>query len=251
MKQRHQIFCFPVFNEEQNLEKLLEKIHTLCLDLRWPHEFVVVDDASTDRSVDILESLSSRYPLTLLKHSKNQGPGAAFRTGFTWICDNRDSESVIVTMDSDGTHSLRTLQMMMQGFEAGYDVMIASVYAPGGLFVGVPFVRYALSIACNLLYRLCFPIRGIREYTGFYRAYRLQVIRDLRLAQGDKFVSRNGFASMSELLLDLRAQAVFMTEVPMIVRYDHKGGKSKMRIFSTILEHLRVLGSHMFKRNII
>jgi dolichol-phosphate mannosyltransferase len=129
--------------------------------------------------------------------------------------------------------------------------VIASIFAPGGMLIGLPFLRYVLTIGCNLIYCVLFPVRGVREYTGFYRGYRVDALKNARERLGGELITVSGFGSMAELLIRLRRIPIFMKEVPMIVRYDHKGGKSKLRIVRTIREHLKIMVSNLFVRRVI
>jgi dolichol-phosphate mannosyltransferase len=212
---------------------------------------VTVDDGSADASKNVLEELKKKCPITILAHETNQGPGVAFRTGFNHVLSVAGASDFIITMDADNTHSTKTVGMIVAGLKEGYEMVIASVFAPGGMMIGVPFLRYVLTLGCNFLYRILFPVRGIREYTGFYRGYRVDALRTARERLGGELMTVPGFASMAELLVRLRTVPIFMKEVPMIVRYDQKGGKSKLRIGRTIREHLVVIGGNMFRRRVI
>jgi len=240
-----------VFNEAENLPRLFDTIAKIAADTKLDYRIVAVDDASTDDSTGVLNGLQGRYPVEILHHTVNQGPGGAFTTGFGYILSTGADDDIVITMDADNTHSTRTVGMIVAGLNEGYELVIASVFAPGGMMVGVPFLRYVLTLGCNFLYRVLFPVRGIREYTGFYRGYRVGSLRHAREALGGKLFTASGFGAMAELLIRLRQVPVFMKEVPMIVRYDQKGGKSKMRIARTVSEHLRILGTNFFKRRII
>ena len=72
----------PCFNEEQTLATRVSRIlevpdETLSL------EVILVDDCSSDRSLTIAEGLAGKHPeIRVLRHAKNQGKGAAPRTGF-------------------------------------------------------------------------------------------------------------------------------------------------------------------------
>lgn len=71
----------PVFNEEETVAQVLESLARVPLDL----EVVVIDDASTDRTWDILQELRAKEPFSsyrFLRHSHNQGKGAGLRAGF-------------------------------------------------------------------------------------------------------------------------------------------------------------------------
>ena len=71
----------PVYNEAQTVDQLLGLV--LHIDTGMDTELIVVDDCSTDGTRAILERAKEKYPrMILLLHEKNQGKGAALRTGF-------------------------------------------------------------------------------------------------------------------------------------------------------------------------
>ena len=69
----------PVFNEQATIEALIRRVRSVDV----PCEIIVVDDASTDGTREILKSLRSQAGLKIIYHPQNRGKGAALRTGLT------------------------------------------------------------------------------------------------------------------------------------------------------------------------
>jgi glycosyltransferase involved in cell wall biosynthesis len=67
----------PVYNERATIEEILRRVRAVDID----KEIVVVDDCSTDGTREYLQSLPSSSDLRLVLHERNQGKGAAIRTG--------------------------------------------------------------------------------------------------------------------------------------------------------------------------
>lgn len=87
----------PVNNESQNIEQLIREI-TTSLDANFPYQIVVVDDASTDNTIDVLTKIKKDLNnLKVIHHKRNYGQSAAIVTGVT----HADGE-IIVTIDGDG-----------------------------------------------------------------------------------------------------------------------------------------------------
>ena len=86
----------PCFNEEKTLERCLQNalgIQDKSLSL----EVIVVDDCSTDNSFKIAEAISDRYAeVTVLRHDRNRGKGAALQTGF-----QHASGQIVAIQDAD------------------------------------------------------------------------------------------------------------------------------------------------------
>ena len=87
----------PVFNEEENLEPLLDEVFPVLSETGSAFEVICVDDASTDNSFAVLQSLKDKYAeLRIIQHRLNCGESAAEATGFV----NARGEW-IVTIDAD------------------------------------------------------------------------------------------------------------------------------------------------------
>ncbi|MFO0948683.1 MAG: glycosyltransferase family 2 protein [Planctomycetota bacterium] len=87
----------PAHNEAENLPKLLEEISAAEQSMAVPFEILVVDDASSDSTAAVLESLMPRYPrLRILPMVRQSGQSAALSAGF----DNAEGE-IVVTIDAD------------------------------------------------------------------------------------------------------------------------------------------------------
>jgi dolichol-phosphate mannosyltransferase len=91
-------------------------------------------------------------------------------------------------------------------------------------------------------------VKGIRDYSCGFRAYRATTLRAAYAHYGDKgFVTEQGFACMVEILLQLnRLGGVRFAEVPFILRYDLKPTPTKMNVLRTIQDTLRLALRHRF-----
>jgi dolichol-phosphate mannosyltransferase len=100
----------PVFNEEDNLRPLLEELASVLRPLGRPFEVLCVDDASTDRSFQVLSGLRASCPeLRILRHRVNSGESAAQASGFA--CARGE---IIVTMDADLQNDPHDIPAMLE-----------------------------------------------------------------------------------------------------------------------------------------
>ena len=105
----------PVFNEEDNLNALLEELTSVLRPLERSCEILCVDDASTDRSLQVLRELRARYPeLRVLRHRVNSGESAAQASGFT--CARGE---IIVTMDADLQNDPHDIPALLEALRPG------------------------------------------------------------------------------------------------------------------------------------
>lgn len=75
----------PMFNEENHIAKCIKEVQKLSVGQNFSLEIILVDDASTDKSLLIAKEIAAQNPnIRLLQHEKNQGKGAALRTGLIY-----------------------------------------------------------------------------------------------------------------------------------------------------------------------
>lgn len=231
----------PAFNESAGIESLIQKICKAGNAIHRDMQIVVIDDASTDDTAQIVSRLSFRYPVTLEQHTVNQGLSGALRTGFDYGLKHGNEGDIIVTLDADDTQPPASIPDMLTMIDAGYDVVIASRYQPGSRTIGVPWNRLLLTWVARWMFKIVTPIPGVRDYTCGFRAYRFNKLKQARDFYGDRFVSEKGFSCMVDVLLKMRPFRFIMGEVPMLLRYDQKQGPSKMKVANNSVQTLKLL----------
>ncbi len=228
----------PAYNEEENLPGLLRQLEALQgSSLR----VVVVDDGSTDGTAAVAEAWPGPLRPILVRHPRNLGLGRAMATGLRYVLERAGPEDVVVTLDADGSHLPEQIPQLVAALEAGADVAVASRYRPGARVLGVPVTRKLLSAGARWLLTVLFPTRGLRDYTCGFRAYRASLLRRAVERYGDRLVESQGFSVMAELLLKLRALEPRIREIPIVLRYDLKRGRSKLPALRTVLQYLRMV----------
>lgn len=246
LRQQTVYIVLPAYNEAEALPPLLCAIYETFDRTGIDYAVIVVDDGSRDETARVAREASFHMPVVLVEHGVNQGLAAAIRTGFRAAVAQSAADDVIVLMDADNTHPPALIHRMLESVREGRDVVIASRYQPGSRVVGVPWHRNLLSLGARGLFRIAFPIKGVRDYTCGYRAYRENVLRKALADYGDNFVSEKGFSCMVDVLLKLRRYKLIMGEVPLILRYDQKGGVSKMRVAQTVWQTLALIFRRRF-----
>lgn len=229
----------PMYNEEKAVGPLEAMFCKVNLPPGTSYRILVVNDGSTDRTLQEVHMWQSRNPLVkVVSHPHNMGLGRALLTGFREAV--KENPSGVITMDADATHPPETVSALVQKLLNGADIVIASRYAPGGAQHGVPWPRKLYSFGARMLLRLVFPLKGVRDYTVGFRAYRTGIIREALSRKSDSLVSFRSFASTVEILLKLATLARQIDEVPLILRYDQKKSRSKMKVLSTIRDYVRL-----------
>jgi dolichol-phosphate mannosyltransferase len=236
---------FPAYNEEAAIGSALRSLGKAMAGRGIPFLAVLIDDGSTDRTVDEAKKASAELggglPLEVLSHGDNRGLGAGLRTGIHWCLARGTDADVIVTLDADDTHPPKLIPMMLERIAEGYDLVIASRYQKGAIVHGVPPHRRLLSDGARLLFQTLFPFRGVRDYTCCFRAYRAPILRNAQTVYGDELLTARGFEAVMDLLLRLRQLDVRATEVPLELAYEKRVGRSKMRVLRTARRTLALL----------
>ncbi len=234
----------PAFNEAKNIGAVLTSLEHAGNSAGLALRIVVVNDGSSDGTGDVVRRHSGSRPTILIEHPGNLGLGAAIKTGLLSAVDASVDEDVIVTMDADDTHTPGAITQMLTKIDGGMDVVVASRYRDGSQVIGVTAFRRFLSYAASVLFRVVFPIPGVRDFTCGYRAYRASALKAAVTRYRQEFINEEGFQCMVDILLKLRRMNLRFGEVPLVLRYDLKAGKSKMRVTRTIFKTLIL----MFKR---
>ena len=243
---RRAVIVLPAFNEEESLPPLFHSIRRELAGTGIGYRVIVVDDGSVDATARVTREAAKSLPAILVSHPGNRGLAAAIRTGLEKAAAEADPDDVIITMDADNTHPPGLIPRMIGLIGEGHDVVIASRFQRGSRVLGVPWHRNLLSYGARALFTIALPIHGVRDYTCGYRVYRAAAIQRALADYGDDFVSERGFSCMVDVLLKLRYQRLIMGEVPMVLRYDQKGGASKMHVARTALQTLSLIVRRKF-----
>jgi dolichol-phosphate mannosyltransferase len=234
----------PAYNEEKSIGPLLSRFSDVMNKKRLAMHIIVVDDGSKDSTA--AEAKRTMPDAFIIVHESNKGLGEAVKTGLIAALETSEEEDVIVTMDSDDSHAPALIAKMVDKIDEGCDVVVASRYLPESRVVGVSIFRQILSNGASFLFRLLYPINGVRDYTCGYRVYRASVLKQAFMKWGDDFVNQSGFSVMIDILLKLSRLNVVFGEVPIILRYDRKSSASKMNVGATMMQTLRLLAKYRF-----
>jgi dolichol-phosphate mannosyltransferase len=247
IRNRRVLVVLPAYNEEENIGELLSQIQfALEEDSKTEYRVFVVNDGSRDQTAAIVQARSSSMPIELITHPVNLGLGATIRDGLYAAVQYSGPKDIVITMDADATHNpgliLRLIRMIIEG----HDVVIASRFQSGARVIGLVWYRQLLSIVASLIFRITYPIKGVKDYTCGYRAFRADVLKSAMDEYGDRFVDQDGFQCLVDILLKLRRRKLLFGETPLILRYDQKGGMSKMNVSRTIKNTLILIVKRFF-----
>jgi len=249
----------PAYNEDEALPVLLEEIEHTCATI--PHQIVVVNDGSTDSTLDVVQNYAQTHSnVHGINHEQNQGLGAAINSGFQYVLSHnnqsqndqsnllehlehklQEAPDIVITMDADNTQPADHIPLLYEEVCSGADLVIASRYVQGGEQHGLSIGRRGLSWGAGRVMQFFAPIKGVRDYSCGYRAYRLKLLAEGTRQYGPNIIKSKNFSGMVEILLKVAPYAERVSEVPLKLHYELKKGASKMKIWSTILGYLQLI----------
>lgn len=205
----------PIYNEVKTIERIIQRVK----DVNIEKEIIAVDDCSTDGTREILKGISEDG-IKVLFHEKNQGKGAALRTGFKHI-----SGEVVIIQDADLEYDPQDYIKLIKPIrEEGTEIVYGSRFLnrkhlphferPFYLthFIGNKFLNFLTS----LLYRT-----KITDMETCYKALNKKVVENMSL-------SARGFDIEPEITAQLLRKGFKIHEVP--ISYSPRGYKEGKKI---------------------
>ncbi len=165
----------PLYNEEEFVSPILERVLAAPLPTGIEREIVVVDDGSTDGSAEIVAEIAARHPeVHLVRHERNRGKGAAVRTAI-----EHARGDFCVIQDSDLEYDPREYSNLLRPLLGGEaDV----VYGSRFMIVGERRVLYFWhSVANRLLTELCNLVADLNltDMETCYKAFRTSLLKSI------------------------------------------------------------------------
>ena len=162
----------PIHNEEPSILPLYDRLTAVLESMQKPYEMIVVDDASTDRSFDLLANLvETDGRLKVIRLRRNFGQTAALSAGFDEAQGN-----VIISLDGDLQHAPEDIPALLAKIEEGYD--IASGWRKDR--VDNAITRKIPSRIANWLMAKSSGVE-LRDFGTTFKAYRAEVLKDINL----------------------------------------------------------------------
>jgi glycosyltransferase involved in cell wall biosynthesis len=162
----------PVYNEEESVDELTERISDVCTTSGFTFEIILIDDGSSDISWDKISSLGKRYKFIKgLRFRRNYGKAAAIHTGFAEAEGN-----VVITMDSDLQDNPEEIPELVRMItEEGFDLVSGWKKKRFD-----PFVKRITSKIYNGTARLYSGIK-LHDFNCGLKAYRNEVVKSIEV----------------------------------------------------------------------
>ena len=192
--------AIPVFNEVKYVDGVLDEV------VRYAPNVLAVDDGSTDGTSDIL---ARREDITVVRHPKNRGYGAALQSAFQYAID--EGFEVLVTLDCDGQHQPQRIPGFVAACEHA-DIVSGSRYLK--IYEGdsmPPPERLYINRTITKRLNDMFSWNLTDAFCGF-KAYRVSALEQLR-------ITVDGYAMPLELWVQAAMLGLHIVEVPVPLIY--------------------------------
>ncbi len=197
----------PAYNEESRIAQVLDYLLNQVNFGHIEYEVIVVDDGSTDKTVQILEG----YDLKIVKHEKNKGYGASLKDGIA-----QAQYDLIAITDADGTYPVDRIPELI-GYMDDYDMAVGARTGKGAQ---IPLIRkpakWLLSKYANYLVK-----ENIPDLNSGLRVFKKEIYQKFRN------LLPSGFSFTTTITLALLSNDYRVKYIP--IKYFKRGGKSKIK----------------------
>ena len=208
----------PARDEEGCIASTIEHLHVELRLQNIPHEIVVVDDGSSDRTWLILEELKARIPT--LAPTKNTGPHG-FGRAIIWGLNQMQGDAVVIMM-ADESDDVRDVVRYWRLLNEGYDCVFGSRFMKGGGVIDYPRFKLFLNRIANAFLQVLFAIKH-NDITNAFKAYRKSTI------DGCRPLIAPHFNLTVELPLKAVVRGYRWTSMPITWR-NRRTGQAKLKI---------------------
>ena len=230
----------PLYNEEEFIAPLLDRVLAVELPGGMDREIIVVDDGSSDGSVEAVEGFVARYPDTvrLIRHPRNRGKGAAIRTAI-----EQARGEFCVVQDADLEYDPREIPKLLAPLlEGKADAVFGSRFLVAGerrvLYFWHALANWLLTTFCNMAADL-----NLTDMETCYKACRTSLLQSIPL-RSDRF------GIEPELTIKLAQREVRIYETPISYHgrtYDEGkkiGFRDALAAFAVILRYWLITDIH-------
>jgi hypothetical protein len=225
--------CIPTHNEQQTVGVVLWKLRQILTDFPRDYQLLVVDDASTDKTAEVLEPYARVLPLTVVRSERQLGYGASLELLLREAVRRSEypKRDAVVTLQADFSEEPDDLVPLVKRLEAGADVAIGNKVGKEPV---TRLRRYSRALARFFTRRVKWP-EGVETPFDGYRAYRLYAVKRALEEQPGRLIRHDGWAAHAELLRRVMPHARRVDVVDVVDRTDRLQRERRERPFASAL----------------
>jgi len=213
---------FPCYNEEDNVERVVQEALAVAPKISDDFEIIIVNDGSRDRTGEIADRLAGEHPeVRVVHHAKNKGYGAALQSGF-----KSATKELVFYTDGDGQFKIEEITKLLPLIEK-YDIV-------SGCRVNRrdPFIRKLNAFLWGTLVNMLFKLK-VSDVDSAFKLYRRKIFDEITLESQGALID-------TEILAKAKARGYTITEVG-VNHYPRLAGEQTGAKLSVIIKAFREL----------
>lgn len=241
----------PVHDERHTAGVLLWRIRQVMLEEELDFRLLVVDDASTDGTDEVLEPYRRVLPLDVFRHERREGYAASVERLVREALSRSDyhKRDGLLTLQADFTDAPEAIPEMIRRFQSGADLVAGALSEPTDLPGSVQLGRRAASWLARSL-----PVpREVEDPLSGFRFYRLFVLRraleELEDAD-DRLLHYDGWAANAELLTRVWPHVRQFDQVEYSADYRKRYRETRFRLFQQLWDVFRAGRDERLRRKL-
>lgn len=224
MKENKIDIILPVYNEEENIGRVIEGIEKY---VKTPHSIFLVFYSKSDPTIPIAKKIKANSKnIMLVTNKKEKGLAGQYKTGF-----DISNSKIVVTMMSDLSDNPKDIDKMVEKINKGYDLISAARYINKGKRLGGSRLKGFMSFFGS---KTLSVLTGIptRDSTNAFRCFKREILDNIKLE------SSTGYELPLEIIVKAYVMGYKIGEIPTVWNEREKG-YSKFRMFNYLPHYLR------------
>jgi glycosyltransferase involved in cell wall biosynthesis len=227
------VAILPAFNEQKTIAEVILKTK------KYVDRVIVVDDGSSDLTAEIAE----RLKVTVIRHKRNMGYGAALRSGLEYAM--KLNPAVVVILDADGQHDPKDIPRLIEPILRGEAAIVIGSRFIDKLKEKIPAYRkFGIRMITKLMKVLTY--NNLTDAQSGFRAYNRKAIEKIQ-------PSESGMGASIEILFKAKEHNLKVVEVPIEIRYGENSPTQNpiyhgLNVLLSIIKYVSIRRPSLFYR---